>query len=29
LKSRGISVSMNVEKLCSDNPFLKRIKDEG
>jgi len=29
LKSRGISVSLNVEKLCSDNPFLKRIKDEG
>ena len=29
LKSRGISVSLNVEKLCSDNPFLERIKDEG
>ena len=29
LKSRGISASLNVEKLCSDNPFLKRIKDEG
>ncbi|MBI2351501.1 MAG: septum formation protein Maf [Deltaproteobacteria bacterium] len=29
LKSRGISVAANIEKLCSDKLFLKRIKDEG